>query len=373
MPTSRSSSNLNTRIFSPTVVLTQDTRRLFITLTSGTSGYTVDPGIVAGNVIRYDPLDNSYKKSQADTEQNAEIVGVVESITGPLYTVVTSGSIAYPTSALNSIVEGGTGGIDVLFLDPDTAGGLTGAVEIPTGSSSAIVKPVLQVAPHSIYNGIVVNYIGYKIGNAAAVEKLMPVGNLVWSPPGVDPGAYYRKAEGFELTVADYPDMYNLYGLSSGSHTVELTVNTAIGITSNLVGANVTQYYNGSLTNIGTVISYNSVSKTITVTRTTSSSDIINGSTVYAKGYSWTLQNNTPLTFTVPAVQNTVQQGDITLVPYISIKPMVDITIPESISINDLTVTGNADVGTIVDLEQTILQIQADITTIKNTLRIGGS
>lgn len=374
MPTSRSSSNLNTRLFAPTVVLTQDTRRLFITISSASgSGYTVDASIAAGDVIRYDPVDQSYKPSQANTERNSEVLGIVESITGTNYTVVTAGSITYPTARLTSIIEGGTGGKDILFLDPSVAGGLTGVVEVPTGTNSAIVKPVLQLAPHSIYNGIIVNYIGYKIGNAAAIEGILPVGDIIWSPPDVNPGSFYKKADGFELSVTEYPDMYSLYGLTNGPHKIKLQLNSAVGISSGLSGSNVTQYYNGSVTTIGTVSSWDSVNETITISRTVSSPQIINGSTVYSKGFSWTLESNTPISFTVPAVQTTVQQGDITLVPYISVKPMVDITIPESITIENLIVSQNAEIGSITDLEQTINQIQADITTIKNTLRIGGS
>ena len=373
MPTSRSSSSLNTRVFSPTVVLTQDTRRLFITIDSSAAGYTIDGGVAAGSVIRYDPQDQTYKESQADTEENAEVIGVVESVSGGNYTVVTAGSIAYPSGLLNSITSGGDGGIDVLFLDPNAAGGLTGTVEIPTGSTSAIVKPVIQLAPHSIYNGIVINYIGYKIGNSTSVEKAMPVGNVTYSTPDTTPGPYWKQASGFELSTTDYPEMYEVYGIGNGTHTIKLTVNTAVGISSGLVGNVVTQYYNGNITTLGTVTEVNSVDKTITITRSSNSSELYVGSTVYCKGYSWTLVSTTVLTFFVPAIENTIKQGDLTLVPYINIKPMVDITVPETVSIENLTVTGTADIGGIVDLEQTITQIQNDITTIKNTLRIGGA
>jgi hypothetical protein len=373
MPTSRSSSSLNTRIFSPTVLLQQDTRRLFITISSAATGYTIDGGVAAGSVIRYDPQDQTYKESQADTEENAEVIGVVESVSSGNYTVVTAGSIAYPSGLLNSIISGGSGGVDVLFLDTNVAGGLTGTVEIPTGSDTAIVKPVIQLAPHSIYNGIIINYIGYKIGNATAVEKAMPVGNVTYSTSGTTPGPYWRQADGFELSAADYPEMYSVYGVTNGPHKIQLTVNTAVGISNGLVDSTVTQFYAGNLTTIGTVTEVNSVDKTITITRTTDSSEIFVGSTVYCKGYSWTLTANDVLTFFVPAINNSITQGDLTLVPYINIKPMVDITIPENVSMENITVTGTADIGSIVDLEQTITQIQNDITTIKNTLRIGGS
>lgn len=373
MPTARSSSNLNARIFTPTLILTQDTRRLFITINSSGAGYTVDAGIAAGDVVRYDPQDQTYKKSVADTEENAEVIGVVESISGSNYTVVTAGSIAYPTSRLNSILDGGTGGKDILFLDTSIAGGLTGTIEIPTGSSTAIVKPVLQTAPHSIYNAIVINYIGYKIGNAAGAEKAIPVGNVVYATPNSDPGPYYKKADGFELSVTDYPEMYAVYGLTNGPHTIKLILDSSTGISSGLNGGNVTQYYNSSITNIGTVTAWNAGENSLTVTRTENSAALVNNSTVYCNGYSWKLVSNTPLTFTVPAVDTTIKQGNIELVPYIAIRRMVDITIPNTISVENIEATDSISVGAISDLEQTISQIQTDITTIKNILRIGGS
>lgn len=373
MPTYRSSSSLNTRVFSPTVVLTQDTRRLFINLTATDPNYSIQGGIIAGDVIRYDPLTTTYKKSQADNEVNAEVIGIVESVNSGVYTVVTAGSIAYPTARLNSIIEGSSGGVDILFLDPNTAGGLTGAVVIPTGGTSAIVKPVVQVAPHSIYNGIVLNYIGYKIGNAVEAPQFAPVGNIVYANENSDPGLYYKKADGFELVISEYPDMYELYGLTNGPHTIQLTVNSAVGISSSLVGTNVTQFYNGTLTTIGTVTDYNSVNKTITLTRTQNAPEIYQGSTVYAKGYSWSLTAFTPLTFTVPAINNTIQQGNITLVPFISTKPTVSVNIPDTISVENLQVSGTASVGAITNLEQKIAEITADITSIKSILRIGGS
>jgi hypothetical protein len=134
-----------------------------------------------------------------------------------------------------------------------------------------------------------------------------------------------------------------------------------------------TQYSNGSLTTIGTVAAINSVTKQITLTRTGTSSSISVGATVYCKGFSWTLSSQTVKTFTIPPVDNVVQQGDLTLVPFINTKPLVGVSIPDTISIEGLVVTGTAEIGGIADLEQAITQIQSDITTIKNTLRIGGS
>ena len=378
MPSSRSSSSINTRVFAPTTILTQDTRRLAFTIKSSGDGYTMESGITAGDVIRYNPKNNSYVKSKADTETNAEVVGVVESVAGINFTIVSSGSIAYPTSKLNTILDenGLTADRDVLFLDPATSGGLTGTIDIPTDTTSVIVKPVIQLAPHSVYNGMVMNYIGYKVGNATAVESAgAPVGSLVYATPtSTSVGEYYKRIDsGLVLDVADYSELYSIYGTAYGTSTVVIVVDSAVGVSSSLIGNPMTQYSNGSLTTIGTVAAINSVTKQITLTRTGTSSSISVGATVYCKGFSWTLSSQTVKTFTIPPVDNVVQQGDLTLVPFINTKPLVGVSIPDTISIEGLVVTGTAEIGGIADLEQAITQIQSDITTIKNTLRIGGS
>ncbi len=102
MPSCRSVSSQNTRVFAPHVILQQDTTRLAITLTTG-QGYTLASGLTAGDVIRYDPTNKQYLKAQADTEENAEVVGVIESGKTAPYTVVIAGSIAYPSERLTLI------------------------------------------------------------------------------------------------------------------------------------------------------------------------------------------------------------------------------------------------------------------------------
>ena len=279
MPSSRSSSSINTRVFAPTTILTQDTRRLAFTIKSSGDGYTMESGITAGDVVRYNPKNNSYVKSKGDNETNAEVVGVVESVAGINFTIVSSGSIAYPTSRLNIILDenGLTADRDVLFLDPATSGGLTGTIDIPTDTTSVIVKPVIQLAPHSVYNGMVMNYIGYKVGNATAVESAgAPVGSLVYATPtSTSVGEYYKRIDsGLVLEVADYSELYSIYGTAYGTSTVVVVVDSAVGVSSSLIGNPMTQYSNGSLTTIGTVAAINSVTKQITLTRTSSSSSI---------------------------------------------------------------------------------------------------
>jgi hypothetical protein len=377
MPTSRSSSSQNTRVFSPTVLLTQDTKSLFISLQSG-QGYTLQSGLTFGDVIRYDPGEKLYLKSQGDTEENAEVVGVIETIVGDVHKVVISGSIAYPQHRLDLMKDenGVTADLDLLFLDTETPGGLTGFITAPAaGQDPIIVKPVIQLAPHSVYNGIVVNYIGYKVGNGAGqAANLVPVGNIIHALETASPGENYAKIDkGLILSTTDYPELYSLYGVDFGNHEVKLTLDSSSNITSTLVGKSAQAYDNG-LKTIGTVTEINSATKTLTITRTSTSSTIPTNGTIYSNGYSWTLVGSSITKFTVPPVTSTVSQsGTSKLVPYIATKNIINVSIPERTTLESATILDNLEVGTITDIEQTILQLQADITTIKNILRIGGS
>ena len=232
------STNINARIFSPYVVIGgEEKRRLLLTLKSS-EGYSINSGITLGDVIRYSPSLNGYTLSQANTDENAEVVGIVESISGDAYNIVASGSVKYPVSRLNAIVGGGAGGVDVLFLDEKVAGGLTGTINIDTGEK--LVKPVLQVAPHGEYNGIVLNQIGYKTGNRAVLEldkDILPVGSIIFVDPSIganDIGDSYRIAVDTQydpgkfinsrLSISDYPDFYSFLSNNFITHSRVLRI-----------------------------------------------------------------------------------------------------------------------------------------------------
>ena len=98
MPTTTSQ---NTRIFAPQVYLTQDTTRLMIKLKSG-EGYTIPSGLTLGDVIRYDPQTIGYTLSSANNEQNAEVVGVIESISSGEYVLYRDWETDRKSTRLNS-------------------------------------------------------------------------------------------------------------------------------------------------------------------------------------------------------------------------------------------------------------------------------
>jgi hypothetical protein len=142
-----------------------------------------EDGITAGDVIRYDvvpgsPSENKYTKAQADVAQHAEMIGIVENINGNSVTIVLSGQIQFPSSRfLNAsqvatpTVEGASGGNDIYFLSEATAGAIQNLAPNVVGT---IAKPVLQVINDNdgVFNGHVVNYIGYQIGGSINVEDI---------------------------------------------------------------------------------------------------------------------------------------------------------------------------------------------------------
>jgi hypothetical protein len=340
----------------------------------------MESGITSGDAIRYNPQNNSYVKCDAKEEVGSEVVGVVESTSGgasPSFVVVTAGSIQYPTEKLNLIKDenGTTASIDVLFLDPTVLGGLTGTVNLPgAGEDPVIVKPVVQLAPHSIYNGVVVNYIGYKIGDEAKTKSMgQPVGSLLYGPENTDFGSNYKRADAdFELSATEYSTLFGVYGTNYGDYTVELTLTTNTNINSALVGKTV-QAFSTSLVTIGTVTAYNYSNSTITIARTKDSPAITNGSTIYCNGNAWTLSSSTVKTFTVPAVGTSYKQGTTTIVPYMAVEPTTTVSIPNSLGVEDLTVTGTLVLGAVTDVETTLNNLQSQINNIKTILRIEGA
>lgn len=119
----------------------------------------------SGDVIRYDITTSGYTKSCADTAPNSEVFGVIESIDDGTASVVTYGSINYPSTHLINITGTNYGGNDIYFLSSSFPGKL---VNIPPSNVGEIIKPIYQVAPHSSISGLdatgtIVNYVGYVI------------------------------------------------------------------------------------------------------------------------------------------------------------------------------------------------------------------
>ena len=188
MPSCSNSSNLSGNVNISDI--SNSGARLIMThpltgFSGGVSGNIGDDGITAGDVIRYDvvpgsPSENKYTKAQADVAQHAEMIGVIESISGTspnqVVNMVLSGQIQFPASRFvnadhiaTPTVQGASGGNDIYFLSEATAGALQNLAPNEVGT---IAKPILQVISDNdgIFNGHVVNYIGYQIGGSINIE-----------------------------------------------------------------------------------------------------------------------------------------------------------------------------------------------------------
>jgi len=376
---SNSSSSQNSRVFSPYIVLAQDTSRLFITIKTG-EGYSIAAGITGGDVVRFDPeytgggLTGQYVKSQADTDEHAEVVGIVETKSNNTYTVVTHGSILYPPSRLTGICGAG-GGLDVLFLDYNIAGGLTGTIDVDD-TSSKIIKPVFQIAPHSTYNGIVVNYIGYKAGNAAVVESVpFGAGDVRFLTSSATPSNNWLNVSTDQsLLKESYSDLYAIYGNSGGPFVERITVTSTPSAT--LIGKIAYQLSGGSQINTGTVISVDAAQKYIHVQKVANKSLMSVSRTIYistsGSGQSFSATSTQVYQFTVPAIvtNNASTQGGNNLIPYIETTNNTYISVPDSLNINSMNISGILTLGNITDMETRINYMQSQIDSINTRLNL---
>ena len=371
MPSCNSVSSQSSRVFAPHVILQQDTTRLAITLKSG-EGYTLAAGLTAGDVIRYDPGDLSYKKSKANTDENAEVVGVIESGSPGQYTIIVSGSINYPQARLDAIVDGGPDGKkDILFLDDAVAGGLTGSINV--GEGVKIVKPVVQVAPHGQYNAVVVNYIGYKTGTQPTTEGMPspPTGSVVFAPEGAGNNVYIPLKEDQALSYTDNPDVYAFFGTSYGPWLEKLTISSGT-LTSGLATnqAQAYQLKNGVKVNAGYVESVDTTNNIAYVRKAKNISSM--DSTIggfYINGVGYGYSSTEIQDFFVPKVEapNITQGGDA-LVPYLKISDPTSVSLPTDIAANSFTadstiIVNSVDVGAkLAELEYKINLLNARVS-----------
>jgi len=372
--TSFSTSNQNTRVFAPYTILTQDTNRLAINIKT-TDGLPTT-GITAGDVIRWDVPTAGYTLSVASTEPKAEVLGVVESVSSSGCTVVLSGSIQYPASKLSAIIDGGAGNVDVLFLSDTVSGGLTGTVDMST-SGEKIIKPVMQVAPHSIYNAVVTNYVGYKAGNQATISENvggLPIGSVVYFPADyvnytsfINSGGWAQlQTSNNYFSVSTYPDLYQVWVTAwTTAGYIERVIVSSGTVTSSSPRGTVTQ---NSVT-VGTVYaSGTSPSPYIDILKTrtqslidTTQSLIINGNVYSASSTSISQFEVPPVTNTNPPVQNSAN-----FTAWIKTQQSSRVTIPDALSIASLDVSGTVAVGSITDVEAKITLLETRLNLLKN-------
>jgi hypothetical protein len=334
-------------------------------------------GLTSGDVIRYDIATSGYTGSKADSEVKAEVFGVIENLdsTTNKFNVIIYGSITIDSLKLFDVGGGGGGGgNDIYFLSGMTAGKLQNAAP---SDLDHIVKPIYQISPHGSYTGVIVNYLGYKLGgdvSAATTDEANSVGEaqIRIGSTSFDEG-YVDASIAHELTVTDYPDFYERFGKQYG-YVERLTAsNTLPG---GIVPNNVPSQLNSSYT--GKVVSVDNANKYIYVSRppnadlaSTNKSIKLNGvsipitaSEVYSV-YTPVINLSSPLVITakdgaqIPITQ-TVTVG-------LKVKPIgVQVSIPTTIETNSSITANSFIVGdNEINIENYILNLNSRLEVLE--------
>ena len=198
-----------------------------------------------GDVVRYDPASDKYLLAMADSQVNATILGVIESLNGNDMTIVYSGEINLPDSVFTSL--SGSTAAQVLYLSDTLPGKLT-----PTAPSfpGSVIKPVVIVSgtlssgspsPLGNIDGIVVNTVGTTITGDSTVDlsDIQPVGAIsaFAGPVSAIPNGW-QVCDGGLLDVASYYDLYtalnngSLYGFVQGVTLTFDSTNSSIALNS---------------------------------------------------------------------------------------------------------------------------------------------
>lgn len=192
---------------------------------------------VTGDVVRFDPAagpQGTWYKSQANSADNAEVVGVVLSASTSSFDVVYGGYLQL--SAFSGVSA------PVLFLDSVVPGGLT---TNPPSAIGSVVKPVLTRTT-TAGGYVVTNYLGTQIGGSStiSVDEIQPVGTIMPFAGTVIPNTWLE-CNGASYAVGDYPELYSKLQNSSGDRV------PAYGYVATLTGTNVS-----SVLSVGDYIQY---------------------------------------------------------------------------------------------------------------------
>ena len=339
-------------------------------------------GLTDGSVIRYDVPTSGYTAAKADTAPNSEVFGVIENLDSSTnkFNVVLYGSVNISSSRLADMGSGGgSGGNDVYFLSGTTSGILQNLA--PT-SIDNIIKPVYQAAPHGSYSGIVMNYLGYRIGGEveAALEDT-ELGNIqIVLGNDTFTNGYVDAKYSYALPIADYPEFYAKYGTQYGY--IEKVVVTTIpsgAITSTMPVTQIGSSYDGSVASVdfankiiyvtkkpGTSLASTSKSLVITI-GTSTASYTISSTSIYSV--------QTPIVrLTQPLEISGNNNADVVTQIVnvgVKVKPQgVKISVPTSITGSTITAT-TLIVGTgASNVESTLNNILTRLAVCESRLRI---
>lgn len=378
MPSCSASSNIRTTIINNTSTHTSGSRIFFNITTAPDQGYTIGSGITAGSVIRYDPTTYSYELSKADSPAKAEVIGVVESFSvssgDTVFVVVANGLINYPEN-LNGMPSsyggcdpimdgtGGLGGYDIFFLSDQCAGKIQAQ---EPDSAGTIVKPIIQQLKLPNYNAIVLNYIGYEVGNEATATLTQSnlAGNIVQVPDGTEVSSDFLDiSTQIEVDKAQNEELFALFGTNYGYYYEQVTLtDPPIPGWTNIT---LNQFIGGRLTSTGVITEVN-VAKQLVVVKKLYNQPLIDlNYPITIGGYAYKIQNSEVVKFTIPSVdasditfKTNENSTPTTLKPYIKRKSDTSfVSIPSRLKLAGLTL------GSINDVEDTIDYICTELAS----------
>ena len=372
--------------------------RLVLTLNPTSDYYTLEAGITNGDAIRFQPTPfgstGTYKKSQANNNENAEVVGVVESVDNSgVLTVVLRGVMTHPTTNFSYSPDiygstlGASGGNDIFFLSGETAGGFQNLAPVEPGS---IAKPVLQriADPSGFYNYQVLNYIGYQIGGdlIAETQSTLPIGSFMKIPSeSIIPNGWVDTNISIPLKISLYPDFYSYAGRNYG-YIEEVYVKNA-QVTATMVGKTVVQNFQGTTISAGTVSSVNTSGNILYVKKAsvqpifdTSLSIVVNTTSPITFGilstsvdsiYPPKVVDNSPVTFYEQGSTTPVEVNQ-TFKTIIKVRDVTGVSIPKNVDVNTMTVLSTLAIGnTYSNVSSTLDDLISRIETLESNY--GGS
>jgi hypothetical protein len=381
MSSCTNSSNIQSSLVTQVIREEGDGKRVAFKISTADAGIT--SGVTLGSVIRYDVALDSYELSSADAAAKAEVIGIVESIVGGVYTVVASGLINYPN--INSVINrydagcatgdpatgGDEGGADIFFLSDNCPGKLQ--LLEPT-TSGRIVKPVMQRVAVGSYNGIVLNYIGYEVADSATTDStsIMPASSIYYAPPSVNITGFIDASEPQIVSTQSYPDLYDALKTNYGPYEETLTLQSPSVNLNTLINSTATQKNSYNATDIaGKVVSADNSNNKITIRKDSNQSKTDLTRKVSIGSFKFSATASTVSAFTVPSVPKQVinytsSEGTkaVTLTPYMRAKTDVtSVFIPDIVQLSKLTcdniTTGGITVGTkLGDLETRLQNIE---------------
>lgn len=375
MPSCSNSSNIQASI--NTVSVTQGGSRLIVSI-------PFVSGLTLGQVVRYDVTTSGYTASKANTAETSEVFGVIESydsVSNKLNTVI-YGSISLDSSKFADMGSGGgSGGNDIYFLSGQTAGILQNLA--PTNLEH-VVKPVYQASPHGSYSGVVVNYLGYKIGGdiQAAFNDINSLGSLQTLLGDTDFEESFLDASiSHELPILEYPDFYSKFGKKYG-FVERITVSESIpgSIARNQAVTQINSSYNGTVVSVDVANKYvyilrrpnadlAATSKQISITTTSS---VVKLTPTNAQVYSV----YTPIiNLTQPIAVYGKDGSNVTVSQRvkvgIKVKPLtVQVAVPETVTASSITATELKYGSTEENLETKLNNFESRIAAIETRLRL---